>query len=55
MFDHLGWHEAANKVRSAVGRAIALKKVTIDLATQIDGASKVGCKEFGETLIRFLE
>ena len=27
----------------------------IDLATQIDGASKVGCKEFGETLMRFLE
>lgn len=55
MLDHLGWHEAADKVRGAVKKAITHKRVTVDLASQISGASQVGCKEFGDILLQFLE
>lgn len=55
MLDHLGWHEAADKVRGAVKKAITHKRVTVELASQISGASQVGCKEFGDILLQFLE
>jgi len=50
MLEHLGWFEAAQLVHGAVAKAIAARKVTVDLASQIEGAKAVGCKEFGEIL-----
>jgi len=50
MLEHLGWHEAAQLVHASVAKAIAARKVTVDLASQIEGAKAVGCKEFGEIL-----
>ncbi len=51
MLEHIGWTEAANLIHAAVEKTIANKKVTIDLANQINGATQVGCQEFGELLL----
>lgn len=48
LLEHAGWGEAARLVRRAVEKVIQSKKVTVDLASQIQGASRVGCSEFGE-------
>ena len=54
MLEELGWTEAAERVHKAVEHAIAAKTVTVDLARQMEGARQVGCKEFGEILIKTL-
>lgn len=43
--------EAADLVKNAVEKALAAKKVTVDLAGQISGSKQVGCKEFGEIIL----
>ena len=48
LLDHVGWHGAANRIRTAVNKAIAAKTVTCDLAGQIAGSTTVGCTKFGE-------
>ncbi|WP_028575552.1 NADP-dependent isocitrate dehydrogenase [Desulfonatronovibrio hydrogenovorans] len=48
LLEHVGWGEAAQLVYNAVEKVIASKKVTVDLASQIEGAKQVGCREFGE-------
>jgi isocitrate dehydrogenase len=50
LLEHIGWREAAALVKNAVNTVISGKKVTVDLASQIPGATTVGCKEFGELL-----
>ena len=47
LLDHLGWVEAAGRVRQAVAGVVASKRVTYDLARQMDGATKVSCSAFG--------
>ena len=54
MLEHLGQHEAANRIREAVGRAITGKSVTEDLAAQVTGSRVVGCKEFGDIIGAYL-
>ena len=51
LLEHIGWTEAAGLIHAAVEKTIAGKKVTIDLASQIEGATQVGCQEFGEILL----
>ncbi len=51
LLDHAGYEEAAALVRSSVEKALAARRVTVDLASQIPGAEQVGCKEFGEILL----
>jgi len=50
LLEHIGWHEAAALIKSAVDTVISGRKVTVDLASQIPGAATVGCREFGELL-----
>ena len=50
LMEHLGLPKAAERIRSAVGKAIAAKAVTVDLAAQVSGARVVGCREFGEII-----
>lgn len=50
LLEHMGEKAAAERVRGAVARAIAGKRVTEDQAAQIPGAKTVGCKEFGEII-----
>ena len=48
MLEHIGVPRAAERIRTALGKAIAAKAVTVDLAAQVTGARVVGCREFGE-------
>lgn len=50
MLEHLGWHESANLIYSAINKALEQKQVTEDLAKQMAGAKAVGCKAFGDLL-----
>lgn len=54
MLDHIGWIEAAEAIREAVSKTLAAKKVTVDLAGQIPGSTRVGCAQFGELLLENL-
>ena len=54
MLDHLGWHEAAQRIRTAVDSVLARRTVTVDLAAELPGARLVGCKEFGELITNAL-
>ncbi|UZP66168.1 NADP-dependent isocitrate dehydrogenase [Desulfovibrio mangrovi] len=50
LLDHIGWHEAAELIHNAMNKVIAAKTVTVDLASQMEGARTVGTTEFGELL-----
>ncbi|WP_077072571.1 NADP-dependent isocitrate dehydrogenase [Mailhella massiliensis] len=52
MLEHMGFAEAADKVRSAILAAIASKTVTPDLAAEMPGAQAVSCSKFGEILLK---
>ncbi len=54
MFDYLGWNDVANKISEALGKTIADKVVTYDLARQMEGARKVRCSEFAAAIIQNL-
>ncbi len=50
MLEHMGYNDAAKLVHNALTKVIAAKRVPRDLAAQMQGATTVGCKEFGELL-----
>ena len=52
MFDYLGWKEAADRIRKGLEKAVAKKRVTYDLARQMEGAVEVKCSEFAEEIVR---
>jgi isocitrate dehydrogenase len=54
MLRHMGWIEAADLVLKGVAAAIASKNVTIDFASQMDGANQIGSREFGQEIIRHM-
>lgn len=54
MLDYLGWIEAADRVRKGLAKAVAKKRVTYDLARQMDGAVEVKCSEFAEEIVRHI-
>ena len=51
MLRYLGWGEAANLIESALEKTIRQKKVTYDLARQMDGASELKTSQFGDAII----
>ncbi len=51
MLRHLGWQEAARLIEAGMTGAIAAKTVTYDLHRQMEGATKVGCSQFGAAVI----
>ncbi|MGQ9813075.1 MAG: isocitrate dehydrogenase (NADP(+)) [Dissulfurimicrobium sp.] len=51
MLDYLGWKEAGAAISRAIETAIAGKKVTYDLARQMEGATEVKCSEFAGYII----
>ncbi|WP_410474883.1 NADP-dependent isocitrate dehydrogenase [Guyparkeria sp. TX1] len=55
MLRHLGWTEAADAVIKAMEGAIASGNVTGDLARLMDKPNQIGCKAFGEELIRQMD
>ncbi|MEW5724509.1 MAG: isocitrate dehydrogenase (NADP(+)) [Thermodesulfobacteriota bacterium] len=50
MLEHLGWNEAAERIRRALSAAISEKLVTYDLARQIEGARELSCSAFGRAV-----
>ena len=54
MFQHLNWHEAANKITEAFQKTIEERIVTYDFARQMKGAKEVKCSEFATRIIENL-
>ena len=54
MLDYLDWKEAADRVREGLAKAVVQKRVTYDLARQMEDAVEVKCSEFAEEIIRNL-
>ncbi|MDR2050473.1 MAG: NADP-dependent isocitrate dehydrogenase [Deltaproteobacteria bacterium] len=52
MLEHLGWNEAAERVRLGLDAVLARKTLTPDLAARMPGAVEVGCRAFGELLLQ---
>jgi len=48
MLDHLGWNEAARAIESGLEKTIGAKTVTYDFARLMEGATEVGCFDFGK-------
>ena len=48
---YIEWPEAADLIYKGVTESIKQKKVTFDLAAQIDGATALGTQEFTDTII----
>ncbi len=55
MLDYMGWKAAGAAVRSAVQAAIQARRVTYDLARQIDGAQEVRCSQFAAAIVEQLQ
>jgi isocitrate dehydrogenase len=51
MFRYLGWNEAANLIEGALEKTIRQKKVTYDLARQMEGATELKTSQFGDAII----
>jgi isocitrate dehydrogenase len=51
MFRHLGWDEAADLIETGLGKTIAQKRVTYDLARQMDGATELKTSQFADAII----
>ena len=51
MFRHLGWGEAASLIEHGIEKTIQQKKVTYDLARQMEGATELKTSQFAEAII----
>ncbi len=51
MFDFMGWNEAGLLVEKALQKAILGRKVTYDLARQMEGGEEVSCSAFGKLIV----
>jgi len=51
MLEYMGWKEAADLIVKGIEGAISHKRVTYDFHRLMDGATKVSCSGFGETII----
>ena len=54
MLHYIDWKEAVDRVREGLTKAVEQKRVTYDLARQMEGAIEVKCSEFAEEIIRNL-
>jgi len=51
MFRYLGWGEAADLIETGLEKTIAQKKVTYDLARQMEGATELKTSQFADAVI----
>jgi len=51
MLEHLGWKEAAARIRTGLEKTIAARTVTYDLERQMQGARLLRCSEFADAII----
>ena len=52
MLRYLGWNEAADLIEGGLERTIRQKKVTYDLARQMEGATELKTSEFADAVIQ---
>ena len=52
MFEHLGWHEAAELIVHGIEKTIRAKTVTYDFERQMPGAKLLKCSEFGREIVK---
>jgi isocitrate dehydrogenase len=55
MFRYLGWNEAADLVEGGLDKTIRQKKVTYDLARQMEGATEVKTSAFADAVIENMD
>jgi isocitrate dehydrogenase len=51
MLEHMGWQEAADRIKKALPEAVKGGRVTYDVARQMPGATTVKCSEFAEEIV----
>jgi isocitrate dehydrogenase len=51
MFRHLEWHEAADLIEQGIGASVVQKRVTYDLARQMQGATELKTSQFADAII----
>lgn len=51
MLEYFGWIEAARLIEIALEKTISQKRVTYDLARQMEGATELKCSEFADAII----
>ncbi|MEG6504115.1 NADP-dependent isocitrate dehydrogenase [Nitratidesulfovibrio sp. 1201_IL3209] len=54
MLEHMGWNDAATRIYNAINAIIGKRTVTVDLASQMAGATTVGTVAFGELVAKAL-
>jgi isocitrate dehydrogenase len=54
MFEHMGWTEVMETIQKGFGAAILGKRVTYDMARQMEGATEVSCSAFGEEIVKHI-
>lgn len=54
MLEEMKLNKASEILDKAIDKALKNKKVTADLASQMEGATAVGCKEFGDIILNNL-
>jgi isocitrate dehydrogenase len=54
MLRFIGWTDAADLIHTGIKRAIQQKKVTFDLAAQIEGSSTLGTQAYADQLISYI-
>jgi isocitrate dehydrogenase len=55
MLRYMGWKEEADLIERGLERAIESKRVTYDLARQMEGAEEVSCSRFGEIIVEMMQ
>jgi isocitrate dehydrogenase len=51
MLAYMGWKEAADSIRQGLQAAIRNRRVTYDLARQIEGAVEISCSAFAQEIV----
>jgi isocitrate dehydrogenase len=51
MFGYLGWTEAASLIETGIEKTVKEKKVTYDLARQMEGATELKTSQFADAII----
>ena len=51
MLTYLGWKEAAERIRQGLQAAVRNRRVTYDLARQIDAAEEITCSAFARAIV----
>lgn len=55
MFQHIGWHEAADAIVRGLQKTILAKTVTYDFARLMENSSQLKCSEFGKKICDNME